>query len=69
MQTKLIALRKINGVTQKSLANLIGLSVKQYSKKELGKFEFTCDEMFKIAKYFKMQVDDIFLPTLHQNGV
>ena len=34
----------------------------------LGKVKFNGDEMFKIAEYFAMKIDDIFLPTTHQNG-
>jgi len=69
MQEKLIIIRKNKGITQQELANLIGISVNQYSLKEKGKYTFDCDEMFKIAKYLDMNIDDIFLPTTHQNGV
>lgn len=68
MQEKLIILRKTENVTQKELANIIGISVKQYSYKELGKSIFNGDEMFKIAHYFNRKVDDIFLPSHHQFG-
>lgn len=68
MQEKLILLRKQKGTTQKELANLLGISAKQFSSKELGKTRFNGDEMFKIADYYNLKVDDIFLPTTHQNG-
>lgn len=68
MQEKLIILRKNNDVTQKELADVIGISPKQYSYKEMGKNKFNGDEMFKIANYFKRKVDDIFLPTYHRIG-
>lgn len=68
MQSKLIILRKEKKVTQEELAELLGISVKQYGYKENGKSLFNGDEMFKIAKYFDMDMNDIFLPSYHQNG-
>lgn len=63
MQTKLIALRKERGVTQREIAQMIKVSIKTYSKKELGKSEFTMNEMFEISNYFKLTIEDIFLPS------
>ena len=68
MQSKLIILRKERNVNQEVLSNLLGISLKQYGFKENGKSKFDGDEMFKIADYFGMKVEDIFLPTYHQNG-
>lgn len=68
MQNKLILLRKEQKITQNELAQLLGITTKQYGSKELGKTKFNGDEMFKIAEYFNLKVDDIFLPTTHQNG-
>ena len=50
MQTTLYGLRKAKGLTQKELA------------KELGKNEFTQDEMFFLSRYFNERMDKIFLP-------
>lgn len=69
MQEKLLLIRKNKNITQQELANYIGISVNQYSLKEKGKYNFNCAEMFKIAEYLKMNIDDIFLPLEHQNGV
>lgn len=68
MQEKLILLRKHKNVTQKEMANLLGITTKQFGSKELGKSKFNGDEMFKIADYFNLKVDDIFLPTIHRTG-
>lgn len=68
MQGNLILLLKQKNLTQHWLANYLGLSDKQIGKKINGNVKFNGDEMFKIADYFKMKVDDIFLPTTHQNG-
>jgi len=69
MQKKLMLLRKEKNIPQKKLADLIGISVNQYSLKENGKYKFDCDEMFKIADYFGKNIEDVFLPSKHQNGV
>ena len=68
MQEKLLILRKKNNLNQETLATLIGITPKQYGLKERGDAIFNGDEMFKIAEYFNMKVDDIFLPSNHQNG-
>ena len=68
MQEKLIILLKQKDLTQHWLANLLDISDKQVGKKIMGDVKFNGDEMFKIADYFKLKVDDIFLPTTHQNG-
>ncbi len=68
MQEKLIILRKKRKINQETLANLINVTVKQYGLKERGEAIFNGDEMFKIANYFNEKIDNIFLPTYHQNG-
>lgn len=68
MQEKLILLRKQNGTSQKELADLLGITPKQFSAKELGKVRFNGDEMFKIADYYNLKIDNIFLPTTHRIG-
>lgn len=69
MQEKLLLIRKSRNITQQELAECIGISVNQYSLKEKGNYNFNCDEMFKIAEYLGMNIEDIFLPSSHQNGV
>ena len=69
MQEKLLLIRKRKNIKQITMAKLLGISKNQYSLKEQGKYNFNCDEMFTIAKYLDMKIDDIFLPTTHQNGV
>ncbi len=68
MQEKLIILRKKNKINQETLAKLINVTPKQYGLKERGDAIFNGDEMFLIAEYFGMKIDDIFLPSNHQNG-
>lgn len=69
MQEKLLILRKRNNLTQSDIAKMLGIATMTYNLKELGKREFTANEMFIIADYFGLKVDDIFMPTILQNGV
>ena len=69
MQEKLLILRKKNNVTGTKMANLLGITLQSYHAKEIGEKQFKTNEMFKIADYFHLKLDDIFLPYEHQNGV
>lgn len=62
MQEKLIILMQREGITQQTLASLLDITKKQFSYKLKGKSDFKCSEMFKIAKYFNKNIDEIFLP-------
>ncbi len=68
MQKKLILLLKQKNLTQHWLANLLGISDKQIGKKINGEVPFKSDEMFLIAEYFDMKIEDIFLPRMYENG-
>ncbi|RWR06706.1 helix-turn-helix transcriptional regulator [Siminovitchia fortis] len=62
MQTKLAALRRYKNLSQKYMAELIGVETETYSNKERGVTQFKSSEMFIIAKEFGMKIDEIFLP-------
>lgn len=68
MQEKLIILRKKRGVTQKQLAEYLGITEKTYGLKERGKFQFTLEEMFKLRDFFGERIEDIFLPRSNRDG-
>lgn len=68
MQEKLIILRKKRGVTQKQLAEYLGIAEKTYGLKERGEFQFTLEEMFKLRDFFGKRIEDIFLPRSNRNG-
>ena len=68
MQEKLIILRKKRGVTQKQLAEYLGITEKTYGLEERGEFQFTLEEMFKLRDFFGKGVEDIFLPCSNKNG-
>lgn len=68
MQEKLILLKEKNKLTNKEMANLLGISSIQYRKKEYGNAQFKLNEMLKISEFFGVTLDEIFLPSKHQNG-
>lgn len=68
MQEKLIILMEKNNTTIRQLANVLGITEKQLSAKLKGKSEFKCTEMFKISECFGKKLEDIFLPSLYENG-
>jgi len=63
LQEKLAALRRYHNLSQKDMAELIGVDLRTYINKETGQSQFKANEMFAIARKFKMPIDEIFLPT------
>lgn len=69
MQLILFNLRKQEKkVTQKQIADYLGISTSSYRDKEKGRREFTQDEMFALSKYFQKPIDEIFLPRDYHFG-
>jgi len=61
-QDKLIAWRKYNGLTQKDMADKLGISWRTYANKERGFTQFKLEEMFAIAKILNKTLDEVFSP-------
>lgn len=61
MQHKLLVWRKQEGLTQKEMAELLGVVFATYQAKESGKTEFTCSEMFKISRYAEKTIEELFV--------
>lgn len=68
MQTKLIKILHDRNMKYKDLAHILNISEKQLGYKINGKVPFKSNEMFIISDYFKMKLDDIFLPSMYENG-
>ena len=68
MQEKLILLKEEKNLTNKEMAELLGITALQYRKNEKGEVQFKLNEMLKISEFFGKTLDDIFLPSKHQNG-
>lgn len=63
MQEKLAALRRLYNISQKEMADIIGVDLRTYQNKETGLSQFKANEMFAIAQKFQLPIDQIFLPT------
>lgn len=68
MQEKLILLKEQKSLTNKEMAEMLGITPIQYRKKEKGEVQFKLNEMAKLSEYFGKTMDEIFLPSKHQNG-
>lgn len=54
------SLREENDLTQEFLANLIGVSLPNYCKKENGTIKISLKEARIIAKFFNKTIEEIF---------
>lgn len=68
MQEKLILLKEQKNLTNKEMAEMLGITPIQYRKKEKGEVQFKLNEMVKLSEYFGKTMDEIFLPSKHQDG-
>lgn len=67
MELKLAAFRRFENITQKEMAELIGVDERTYINKEHGKTQFKSSEMFLIARRLNRTIEDIFLPPNFMN--
>ena len=68
MQEKLILLKEEHHLTNEKMGEILGISAKQYRKKEQGLAPFKMNEMFVLSEYLNKIIEDIFLTPTHQNG-
>lgn len=61
---KVQAYRQVLKLKQKYLAEMLGISVVMYSKKERKKSPFTDDEKIKLLNYFKTYFKDETIDSL-----
>ena len=69
MQIYLYQLRKEKGITQKEMAQKLGISETAYRQKEKGQRAFKSDEMFIIADILEKDIGEIFSDLRPQNVV
>ncbi|HGK1753356.1 TPA: helix-turn-helix transcriptional regulator [Streptococcus pneumoniae] len=69
MQIYLYQLRKEKGISQKELAQKLGISETAYRQKEKGRSSFKSDEMFIIADIFGKDIGEIFSDPRPRNVV
>ena len=68
MQEKLILEMNRRNLHINDMAKIINITGKQFSSKLKGRTEFKCTEMFLIANFLNMKIEDIFLPVMYENG-
>ena len=61
MQTKLKVYRAMHNITQEDLANAIGVTRQTVIAMEKGKYNPSLALAFKIARYFKVKIEDVFV--------
>lgn len=57
-------LRLSKNLRQKEVADLIGTSIANYSKKEAGTVKFSIEEANIIANYFDVTIEELFIDNL-----
>jgi len=62
MQWNLMRIRKEHGLSQAEFGEILGMKPGAYGRKERGEQEFRISEMIAIHLYFKISMDQIFLP-------
>ena len=61
MKNRLEEIRKAKGIKQEQLANDLEVSRQTISSLEKGRYNPSIILAFKIAKYFSMSIEDIFI--------
>lgn len=68
MKNRLEEIRKGLGLKQEDLAELLEVSRQTISSLENGKYNPSILLAFKIARYFKMNIEEVFLYEGDENG-
>jgi putative transcriptional regulator len=68
MKNRLEEIRKSQGLNQEELAEILGVSRQTISSLENGRYNPSILLSFKIARYFKMSIEDIFIYEEDENG-
>ena len=61
MKNRIEAIRKERGIRQDELAKLMGVSRQTISSLETGKYNPSIFLAFKIARYFGMAIEEVFI--------
>ncbi|MFT8343400.1 MAG: helix-turn-helix transcriptional regulator [Clostridium beijerinckii] len=54
------AYRMLKGVKQEDIAEILGITLTTYSKKETGKTQFSLQEAKKISDYLNVPIEQLF---------
>lgn len=61
MKTNLPALRKARKLSQQELADAVGVTRQTITSIEVGKYVASLPLAFKIARYFGLSIEDVFV--------
>lgn len=61
MKNRLEEIRKLHGIKQEELANILEVSRQTIGSLENGRYNPSILLAFKIARYFNMGIEDIFI--------
>ena len=61
MKNRLEEIRKSNGITQEELASILEVSRQTIGSLENGRYNPSIILAFKISKYFRVSIEDIFI--------
>jgi putative transcriptional regulator len=61
MKNRIKVFRAMHDLTQEALANELGVTRQTILAIEKGKYDPSLDLAFKIARYFKVSIDQIFI--------
>lgn len=61
MNNKLESIRKSRGISQEEMASILEVSRQTISSLENGRYNPSITLAFKIARYFGMSIEDIFI--------
>lgn len=61
MKNKIEEIRKQRGIRQDEFAKLMGVSRQTISSLETGRYNPSINLAYKIAKYFDMTIEDVFI--------
>ena len=61
MKNRIEEIRKAGGIRQEDFAKALGVSRQTISSLETGRYNPSIQLAYKIAKYFNLSIEDIFL--------
>jgi len=61
VKNRLVEIRRLKGIKQEELASILEVSRQTIGSIENGRYSPSINLAFKIARYFKMSVEEIFI--------
>jgi len=61
MNNRIEEIRKAQGIRQEDFAKAVGVSRQTISSLETGRYNPSINLAYKIAKYFQLTIEDVFL--------